>query len=123
LWKTLVKNDAIYLGSYEGWYSVRDECYYNDSELVDGMAPTGSDVVWKEKEPSYFFKLSAFEDKLLEFYKTNPDFIAPPSRKNEVSKKEKTQYCTYSRYFVLKRCPGYFIPWQLIHLPLGGLVC
>jgi len=84
LWKTLIDKDMIYLGSYEGWYSVRDECYYTESELVDGKAPTGAEVIWQAKEPSYFFKLSAFEDKLLEFYDKNPDFIAPSSRRNEV---------------------------------------
>lgn len=83
-WETLVEKGFIYLGSYEGWYSVRDECYYNESELVDGKAPTGSEVVWMAKEPSYFFKLSAFEDKLMEYYEQNPDFIAPVSRRNEV---------------------------------------
>uniref|UniRef100_A0A7S2LM79 methionine--tRNA ligase n=1 Tax=Leptocylindrus danicus TaxID=163516 RepID=A0A7S2LM79_9STRA len=84
MWTTLVENGAIYLGAYEGWYSVRDECYYNESELVDGKAPTGAEVEWVTKEPSYFFKLSDYEDKLLEFYEQNPDFIAPESRKNEV---------------------------------------
>lgn len=84
LWQTMVDNGAIYLGSYEGWYSVRDECYYTESELVDGKAPTGAEVVWQAKEPSYFFKLSAFEDKLMEYYENNPDFIAPSSRRNEV---------------------------------------
>lgn len=84
LWKTLVDKGAIYLGSYEGWYSVRDECYYTESELVDGKAPTGSEVIWQAKEPSYFFKLSAFEDQLLEYYESNADFIAPVSRRNEV---------------------------------------
>eukprot|EP00551_Chaetoceros_affinis_P008856 CAMPEP_0203668574 /NCGR_PEP_ID=MMETSP0090-20130426/5172_1 /ASSEMBLY_ACC=CAM_ASM_001088 /TAXON_ID=426623 /ORGANISM="Chaetoceros affinis, Strain CCMP159" /LENGTH=591 /DNA_ID=CAMNT_0050533051 /DNA_START=186 /DNA_END=1961 /DNA_ORIENTATION=+ len=84
LWQKLVDNGAIYLGSYEGWYSVRDECYYAESELVDGKAPTGAEVVWQTKEPSYFFKLSAFEAKLLEYYENNPDFIAPTSRRNEV---------------------------------------
>jgi len=83
-WQTLVDKGFIYLGSYEGWYSVRDECYYNESELIDGKAPTGSEVVWMAKEPSYFFKLSAFEDKLMEYYEQNPDFIAPVSRRNEV---------------------------------------
>ena len=58
-WNVLVDNGAIYLGSYEGWYSVRDECYYNESELVDGKAPTGAEVVWLKKEDSYFFKLKA----------------------------------------------------------------
>lgn len=84
LWKTLLDNDYVYLGSYEGWYSVRDECYYTESELVDGKAPTGSDVIWQAKEPSYFFRLSAFQDKLLQYYQDNPHFIAPESRKNEV---------------------------------------
>jgi len=83
-WEDLVDKGAIYLGSYEGWYSVRDECYYTESELVDGKAPTGAEVEWVTKEPSYFFKLSAFEDKLLELYDSNPDFIAPESRRNEV---------------------------------------
>jgi methionyl-tRNA synthetase len=84
LWKTLVEKEYIYLGTYEGWYSVRDECFYSEGELVDGKAPTGAEVEWVAKEPSYFFKLSAFEDKLLEYYEQNPDFIAPNSRRNEV---------------------------------------
>jgi methionyl-tRNA synthetase len=74
----------IYKGTYSGWYSVRDECFYNDSELVDGKAPTGAEVEWVAKEESYFFKLSAFEDKLLELYEANPDMVAPRSRRNEV---------------------------------------
>ena len=84
LWKSLVANGQIYLADYEGWYSVRDECFYTDSELVDGKAPTGADVEWIAKEKSYFFKLSEFEEKLLEFYEQNPDFIAPVGRRNEV---------------------------------------
>lgn len=84
LWNTLVDKGHIYLGTYEGWYSVRDECFYTESELVDGKAPTGAEVEWVAKEQSYFFKLSAFEDKLLEHFEQNPDFIAPESRKNEV---------------------------------------
>jgi methionyl-tRNA synthetase len=84
LWKVLTDNGHIYKGTYSGWYSVRDECFYTESELVDGKAPTGADVEWVAKEESYFFKLSAFEDKLLEYYEANPDFIAPQSRRNEV---------------------------------------
>eukprot|EP00545_Synedropsis_sp_CCMP1620_P013548 CAMPEP_0119010286 /NCGR_PEP_ID=MMETSP1176-20130426/4909_1 /TAXON_ID=265551 /ORGANISM="Synedropsis recta cf, Strain CCMP1620" /LENGTH=568 /DNA_ID=CAMNT_0006962921 /DNA_START=127 /DNA_END=1833 /DNA_ORIENTATION=- len=84
LWKTLVEKEYIYLGTYEGWYSVRDECFYTEGELVDGKAPTGAEVEWVAKEASYFFKLSAFEDQLLEFYDQNPEFIAPNSRRNEV---------------------------------------
>jgi methionyl-tRNA synthetase len=48
-----------------------------ESELVDGKAPTGADVAWVEKEPSYFFKLSEYEDKLLQYYEAHPEFIAP----------------------------------------------
>lgn len=84
LWKDLLKKGAIYLGNYEGWYSVRDECYYTESELVDGKAPTGADVEWVAKEPSYFFRLSQYEEKLLQLYEECPDFIAPTSRRNEV---------------------------------------
>ena len=82
-WKEIQKNGHIYLDKYSGWYSVRDEAYYQESELIDGKAPTGADVEWVE-EPSYFFKLSAFEDKLLDLYEANPAFIAPESRRNEV---------------------------------------
>jgi methionyl-tRNA synthetase len=83
LWKKMQDKGYIYLGSYAGWYAVRDEAFYGESELVDGKAPTGAEVEWVE-EPSYFFKLSAFTDKLLAFYEANPDFIMPPSRRNEV---------------------------------------
>lgn len=84
LWNVLVDKGYIYLDNYEGWYSVRDECYYMESELVDRMAPTGAEVEWVVKEPSYFFKLSAFELPLLQLYDAQPDFVAPPSRRNEV---------------------------------------
>jgi methionyl-tRNA synthetase len=83
LWQRLVDKGEIYLGSYAGWYSVRDEAFYGESELVEGKAPTGADVEWVE-EPSYFFKLSEWGDRLLAFYDENPDFIAPKSRRNEV---------------------------------------
>ena len=84
LWNALVEKGYIYLGNYEGWYSVRDECYYTESELVDGKAPTGAEVEWVVKEPSYFFKLSAFEDRLLDLYEDNPDMVAQATRRNEV---------------------------------------
>jgi len=83
LWVELINRGEIYLGSYAGWYSVRDEAFYAESELIDGKAPTGAPVEWVE-EPSYFFKLSAWGDKLLEFYEKHPDFIQPESRRNEV---------------------------------------
>lgn len=82
-WSKLVEKGDIYLSHYAGWYSVRDETFYTESELVDGKAPTGAPVEWVE-EPSYFFRLSAWQDRLLKFYEENPDFIAPESRRNEV---------------------------------------
>ena len=83
MWTLLEKNGDIYLGAYAGWYSVRDEAFYAESELIDGKAPTGADVEWVE-EPSYFFKLSAWQDRLLAFYEAHPEFIQPASRRNEV---------------------------------------
>ncbi len=68
IWRKLEENGYIYLGVYEGWYSIRDEAFYNESELIDGKAPTGADVKW-HKEESYFFKLSDFQEKLLNFVK------------------------------------------------------
>lgn len=83
IWQKMADNGHIYLSSYAGWYSVRDEAFYAESELVDGKAPTGAEVEWVE-EPSYFFNLSKWQDKLLDFYAKNPDFILPKSRYNEV---------------------------------------
>jgi len=83
LWRRLEKNGHIYLDKYAGWYSVRDEAFYTEAELVEGKAPTGADVEWVEEE-SYFFDLSKWQEKLLEHYEKNPDFIAPESRRNEV---------------------------------------
>lgn len=82
LWKTLEDREQIYQGFYEGWYSVRDETYYKvqiidldwklkisgkESELVNGKAPTGADVEWVVKEPSYFFKLSEWTQVYIAF--------------------------------------------------------
>jgi methionyl-tRNA synthetase len=88
LWLELEKNDDIYLSKYSGWYSVSDEAFYNEDEIkIDGenkiAVSSGSPVGWIEEE-SYFFRLSKWQDKLLEYYKKNPDFISPKSRKNEV---------------------------------------
>lgn len=85
LWQKLIDKGYIYLGAYEGWYAVRDEAFYSEDELVDGKAPTGADVEWV-REPSYFFKLSAFQDRLLQYYKDHPNFIMPESRRNEVTR-------------------------------------
>ena len=82
-WQKLADSGHIYLGKYAGWYSIRDETYYSESEVVDGKAPTGAPVEWVE-EPSYFFRLSAFQDKLLQHYQQNPHFVAPKQRMNEV---------------------------------------
>ena len=88
LWEKLVASDNIYLGKYAGWYAVRDEAFYTESELTEGpggtkIAPSGAEVEWVE-EPSYFFRLSAWQEPLLEHYAKNPDAILPESRRNEV---------------------------------------
>ncbi len=88
LWRRIAASGDIYLGHYEGWYAVRDEAFYDESELTarpDGtkVAPSGAPVEWV-REPSYFFRLSAWQDRLLKFYEEHPDFIAPTSRRNEV---------------------------------------
>ncbi|MEG3617331.1 methionine--tRNA ligase [Magnetovibrio sp. PR-2] len=89
LWKRLMDKGEIYLDKYAGWYSVRDEAFYDEKELTkdaDGnkVAPSGAPVEWVE-EASYFFKLSEWGDRLLKFYDENPDFILPKTRRNEVT--------------------------------------
>ncbi len=88
LWNVLEKKGEIYLSKYSGWYSVSDEAFYTESEIedLDGTKkaiPSGSKVEWVEEE-SYFFRLSNWQDKLIEFYDKNPNFILPETRKNEV---------------------------------------
>jgi methionyl-tRNA synthetase len=88
LWRRMEKNGDIYLDTYAGWYSVRDEAYYDESELkeaADGekLSPQGTPVEWVEEE-SYFFRLSAYQDKLLAHYEAHPKFIGPDTRANEV---------------------------------------
>ena len=88
IWNRLIKSGDIYLDKYSGWYSVSDEAYYDKDEIEekDGRKlskTSGSEVEWVEEE-SYFFKLSAFQKKLLDHYKKNENFILPQSRKNEV---------------------------------------
>ncbi|MBX9977283.1 MAG: methionine--tRNA ligase [Alphaproteobacteria bacterium] len=83
MWKRLKDNNQIYLGSYSGWYAVRDEAFYGEDEIKDGKAPTGAPVEYVT-EPSYFFRLSAWQQPLLDYYEAHPDFIAPESRRNEV---------------------------------------
>ena len=88
LWNELLKNDDIYLSEYSGWYSVSDEAFYTDDEIeeIDGKKvsiSSNSPVEWMDEE-SYFFRLSKWEKKLLDYYEKNPDFISPKSRKNEV---------------------------------------
>ena len=88
LWNELVKNDEIYLSKYSGWYSVSDETYYNDDEIVehDGkkVAISSKSIVEWIEEESYFFRLSKWQKPLLDYYLSHPNFISPLSRKNEV---------------------------------------
>jgi len=88
LWQRMVDNGDIYKDSYAGWYSVRDEAYYDESETElhengKRLGPQGTEVEWIEEE-SYFFKLSKYGDKLLHLYETKPDFVGPDHRRNEV---------------------------------------
>jgi methionyl-tRNA synthetase len=88
IWQRMADNGDIYLDSYAGWYSVREEAYYAEEETVLGednvrRGPQGTPVEWVEEE-SYFFRLSSYQDKLLALYAAQPDFIGPDSRKNEV---------------------------------------
>ncbi len=88
IWNKLEEKGEIYLDKYAGWYSVRDEAFYSEDEITENdngekIAPNGSILEWVE-EPSYFFKLSAWQNKLLEFYKNNPEFVSPKTRYNEV---------------------------------------
>ena len=88
IWRRMAANGDIYIDSYAGWYSVRDEAYYAEDETVVGedkvrRGPQGTPVEWVE-EKSYFFKLSAYQDKLLKLYESQPDFIGPDSRRNEI---------------------------------------
>ncbi len=88
IWQKLLDSGDIYLGAYAGWYAVRDEAYHAELELSEGpsgqkLAPSGAPVEWVE-EPSYFFRLSAWGDRLLQWYEDNPDCVGPPSRRNEV---------------------------------------
>jgi methionyl-tRNA synthetase len=88
IWQAMADKGDIYLGRYEGWYSVRDEAYYDEEELVvadsgEKLSPQGTPVEWTVEE-SWFFKLSAYQDRLLELYRDRPDFIRPEARRNEV---------------------------------------
>jgi methionyl-tRNA synthetase len=87
LWRRMSSNGDIYLGRYEGWYSIRDEAYYADDEVTTGedgvkLSPQGTPVEWTVEE-SYFFRLSAYKDRLIDHIQNN-DFIQPPHRKNEI---------------------------------------
>ncbi|AZO43393.1 methionine--tRNA ligase [Mesorhizobium sp. M7D.F.Ca.US.005.01.1.1] len=88
IWKAMAANGDIYLDRYSGWYSVRQEAYFDEGETTvgdDGVRrePLGSPVEWNEEE-SYFFRLSAYQDKLLALYESQPDFVGPTERRNEV---------------------------------------
>jgi methionyl-tRNA synthetase len=83
LWRELERRGEIYLGRFAGWYAVRDEAFYGEEELVNGKAPSGAEVEWVEEE-NYFFRLSAWQDRLLAYYDANPEAVAPRSRRNEV---------------------------------------
>ena len=88
LWNAMEEAGDLYLDRYEGWYSVRDEAFYDEGELVPGeggekLSPQGTPVEWTAEE-TWFFRLSKYQEPLLKLYRDNPDFIRPESRRNEV---------------------------------------
>ncbi len=88
MWRRMAANGDIYLSKYPGWYSVRDEAFFDEAELTKGQdgknyAPTGAPVEWVEEE-SYYFRLSAYQDKLLAYYRDHADFIVPDKYRNEI---------------------------------------
>jgi methionyl-tRNA synthetase len=88
IWTAMEERGDLYIGRYEGWYSVRDEAYYDEGELIAGesgekLSPHGTPVEWTVEE-SWFFRLSAYQQKLLDHYAAHPEFIRPASRRNEV---------------------------------------
>src|ERR1700730_16999629 len=88
LWARMAAAGDIYLAKYPGWYSVRDEAFFDAADLTEGpagtrLAPTGAPVEWVEEE-SYFFKLSAYHDRLLKLYREQPDFVTPEKYRNEI---------------------------------------
>lgn len=88
IWQKLSENNDIYLGKYEGWYSVREEAYFTEDELTTSdngqkFTPLGTEVEWVE-EPSYFFRLSKYTDALLHYYAVNVDAVQPAARMNEI---------------------------------------
>src|SRR3954463_9134956 len=88
IWTSMEERGDLYLGRYEGWYSVRDEAYYDENEITPGeggekLSPQGTPVEWTVEE-SWFFRLSKYQQPLLEHYAAHPDFIRPESRRNEV---------------------------------------
>ena len=94
LWRRMEKAGDLYLDRYEGWYSIRDEAYYDESELIEGegpggesvkLSPQGTPVEWTVEE-SWFFRLSKYAEPLLALYRSQPDFLLPDSRRNEVSR-------------------------------------
>ncbi|MDB5686426.1 MAG: methionyl-tRNA synthetase [Rhizorhabdus sp.] len=88
IWKAMEASGDLYLDRYEGWYSVRDEAFYDEKELVEGeggqkLSPQGTPVEWTAEE-SWFFRLSKYQEPLLALYQDQPDFIRPESRRNEI---------------------------------------
>ncbi|QNQ11287.1 methionine--tRNA ligase [Sphingomonas alpina] len=87
IWQAMADAGDLYLDRYEGWYSVRDEAFYDEKELVDGeggkLSPQGTPVEWTAEE-TWFFRLSKYQQPLLDLYNAQPDFILPETRRNEV---------------------------------------
>lgn len=106
MFRRLRDNGYIYLGKYEGWYDVSTETFFREEDLVDGKSPDGNPVRWVS-EDSYYFRLSAFADRLLELIDTQPGFIRPETRRNEVISFIKSGLRDIS---ITRKNPGWGIP-------------
>ena len=123
IFKKLYEQEDIYLGEYEGWYSVSEESFILEKDIVDGKAPNGDTPIWT-KEAAYFLKLSKYQDRLLKHIEENPQFIEPESRKNEMIQnflKEPLPDLSVSRSSFKWGIPVEFDPGHVVYVWIDAL--
>ncbi|MDL2292319.1 methionine--tRNA ligase [Acholeplasma sp. OttesenSCG-928-E16] len=123
IFKKLYDQKDIYLGKYEGWYSVSEEAYITESEIVDGKCPNGDTPIWMEEEV-YFFDLKKYQKRLVDHINNNPDFIQPESRKNEMLNnflKEPLLDLSVSRTSFEWGIPVSFAPGHIVYVWIDAL--
>ncbi len=123
IFKKLYDQGDIYLGEYEGWYSVAEEAFILEKDIVDGKAPNGDIPVWT-KEAAYFLKLAPYQERLLKHIEENPEFIEPESRKNEMIQnflKEPLPDLSVSRTSFKWGIPVEFDPGHVVYVWIDAL--